>query len=377
MRGMPGGRHVAFRIFLGKRRGTVLVDFLGPRKERNVDALVYHLFLAFSGAFRPSRRLRCPTYHRQYEGTTRLCCCRDRGARRSSAAWAWMVWFHPDPGRTGRPRAATPATGHLTRRRCAPSKLRRNSSKRTSSWSRPRRGQPAKPGPQTLPLVVYAIKRRTPQPRSALVRAVSRLVSARSLLRAPHHLAADDGRHRPAPERLPVERRIAALGERLVHVVGPLSRAENRDVGRRAGASVPRSSPRILAGPVVNSSTSRASVILPGCTSSSSASAERRLQPDDAERAALELLHLFAARMRRMIGGDGVDRAGHDALHHRAARRTPSAAAASSCNCCRRAACPRRSARSGAAWPRRSPASPCALANATIATALRVEMCAT
>ena len=36
---------------------------------------------------------------------------------------------------------------------------------------------------------------------------------------------------------------------------------------------------------------------------------KRRFQADDAERAALELLHFFVAGMRGMVGGDGVDRA--------------------------------------------------------------------
>ena len=36
-----------------------------------------------------------------------------------------------------------------------------------------------------------------------------------------------------------------------------------------------------------------------------------RFKPDDAERTALELLHLFVAGMRRMIGGDRVDGAVH------------------------------------------------------------------
>ena len=36
----------------------------------------------------------------------------------------------------------------------------------------------------------------------------------------------------------------------------------------------------------------------------------------------LELLHLLAAGMRRVVGGDGVNRAGDDALDHRVRRRT-------------------------------------------------------
>ena len=51
----------------------------------------------------------------------------------------------------------------------------------------------------------------------------------------------------------------------------------------------------------------RASEILPGCTSRSSVNADGGFQADNAERAFFELLHLFAARVRRVIGGDDVD----------------------------------------------------------------------
>ena len=37
--------------------------------------------------------------------------------------------------------------------------------------------------------------------------------------------------------------------------------------------------------------------------------ADRGFQPDNAERAALEFLHLLAARVRRVIRGDGIHRA--------------------------------------------------------------------
>ena len=62
------------------------------------------------------------------------------------------------------------------------------------------------------------------------------------------------------------------------------------------GASVPRPSRITDSGPVVNSSTMRASVILPGVHQFLQRQPDRRFQPDDAERAALELLHLLAAR---------------------------------------------------------------------------------
>ena len=118
-------------------------------------------------------------------------------------------------------------------------------------------------------------------------------------------------------------------------------------------------------------------MILPGCTSCSSASAEGRLESDDAERAALELLHLLAAGMRRVIGGDGVDGAGRDAVDHRS---TSHAAAQRRLHLVvavvgRHVAVGQREVvRRGLAGDRQAAAS---ARYATIATECRVEMCAT
>src|SRR5207249_12296508 len=43
---------------------------------------------------------------------------------------------------------------------------------------------------------------------------------------------------------------------------------------------------------------------------------ERRFQTQNSERALLELLHLLAAGVRRMIGGNHVDRARDNTLNH-------------------------------------------------------------
>ena len=76
---------------------------------------------------------------------------------------------------------------------------------------------------------------------------------------------------------------------------------------------------------------------------------EGGFEADDAEGALLELLHLLAAGVGRVVGGDGIDDAGDDAVDQRGGVAARRAAAASSCSCCRRAACRNRSARSGAA----------------------------
>ena len=124
------------------------------------------------------------------------------------------------------------------------------------------------------------------------------------------------------------------------------------------GARRPRSSLRMRAGPRVNSSTSRVSEILPGVIERLQSHAQGGLQADDAERAALELLHLLAAGVRRVVGGDGVHNARRRSRPPPPPRRRASAAAASSCSCCRRAASRRPPATCDAESPRRLPAGP-------------------
>ena len=60
-----------------------------------------------------------------------------------------------------------------------------------------------------------------------------------------------------------------------------------------------------------------------------------RLEPDDAERGAVELDLLLVRVVRRMIGGDHVDGAVAEPADHRRRRRRPRAAAGSSCSWCR------------------------------------------
>jgi len=84
------------------------------------------------------------------------------------------------------------------------------------------------------------------------------------LLSPPGERAVDDGGHGAAAKCFSVERGVAAAGKRQVDVVRPTHLgAEDGDVGRAPGASVPRPRRKMDSGPVVNSSTRRASVILP------------------------------------------------------------------------------------------------------------------
>src|ERR1017187_6044317 len=120
----------------------------------------------------------------------------------------------------------------------------------------------------------------------------------------PHHLSAYHRRHRAAAEGLSVKRRIPAARMGLVHVVGPVQfRAENRHVSERAGRQ--------------GAAAQAHHGFRPGCEQFHQAVQsdftrvyqflERQrdggFQTDDAEWASLELLHLFAAGVRGVIGG--------------------------------------------------------------------------
>ena len=143
-----------------------------------------------------------------------------------------------------------------------------------------------------------------------------------------------------APRRATV---TEASGARIVRSAGPPSGA-----CRRAGrARAPD--------PDVSSSTSRGEADHAGVHQPIEAERHRGLEADDAERRAVELERLLVGVMRRVVGGDDVDRSVAQALDHRqpigllAQRRihlevrVVAAALASA---------PRRSARSDAASPR-------------------------
>src|SRR5579871_1306321 len=149
----------------------------------------------------------------------------------------------------------------------------------------------------------------------------------RSRLRVttPDHLSADDRRYRTAPESLPVVRRVAAFRERLVHVIGPFAcRGEHGHIRHRAHR-------QRTALDSQNASRTRGEQIhhpsqadLSGLHQLFEHNPYRRLEPDNAKGASLKLLHLLAARMRSVIGRDGVDRArGHARDHRRHIMRAP------------------------------------------------------
>src|ERR1039457_3962445 len=129
----------------------------------------------------------------------------------------------------------------------------------------------------------------------------------------PHHLSAHHRRHRPAPKCLSVKRRIPAARVGLVDVVSPAQfRAEDRHVSERAGRQGAAAQAHHGFRPgceqfhqAVQSDLTRVYQFL-----------ERQrdggFQTDDAEWASLELLHLFAAGVRGVIGGDGAHGAGGD-----------------------------------------------------------------
>ena len=123
----------------------------------------------------------------------------------------------------------------------------------------------------------------------------------------------------------------------------------------------------------------RVSVIGPACTSRSKTSGTRGLEADDPERRAVELDHLLVGVMRRVIGGDDVDAAVGDALEHRVAigrlaQRRVHLEVGVVADRVRRAT--RRSARSGAARPRRSRGRRASLPARTARSDCRALMCA-
>ena len=85
------------------------------------------------------------------------------------------------------------------------------------------------------------------------------------LVSIPYDPPSDDGRARAAPEFSPAERGVAAFRERLLNIIRPFGvHVEDRHIGgvRRARAFRDPVS-RMLAGPVVNNPTSRATPIRP------------------------------------------------------------------------------------------------------------------
>src|SRR2546422_1725942 len=134
----------------------------------------------------------------------------------------------------------------------------------------------------------------------------------------PHHCAADYRGYRTAMKCVTVKRRIAALREGTVHVVRPLTLGiKNRHVARRTrrertaielqytgrSAGEQRHQPR-------EADLARMHQFL-------ERQPQRGLQPDDAERALLEFLHLLTARMRRVVGRNRVHHARGNALDYR------------------------------------------------------------
>ena len=105
-------------------------------------------------------------------------------------------------------------------------------------------------------------------------------------------------------------------------------------------------------------STSSVEVDQPGQHEPGVQRGERRLEPGHAHRRQLERLLLLLARVRRVVGGDAVDRARAQRPRSAPGGRPRRAAAGSSSSWCRASARPRRSAAGGAAWPRRSPRVP-------------------
>ena len=102
----------------------------------------------------------------------------------------------------------------------------------------------------------------------------------------------------------------------MIYIVGPGALGvEERDVGGRAysrGVRGSRFSTR--SGPVVNSSTMRSQRDFSRMHQTFQSNADGGFEAEDAERALFEFLHFFAAGVRSMIGGDGVDGAADDAV---------------------------------------------------------------
>ena len=89
---------------------------------------------------------------------------------------------------------------------------------------------------------------------------------------------------------------------------------EYGDIGSGAVASVPRFSRSTRAGPVVYSSIILVSEIFAGMDKLLERQADGCFEAEDAERALLELLHLLAAGMRSVVGGERVHGAVCDAF---------------------------------------------------------------
>ena len=83
--------------------------------------------------------------------------------------------------------------------------------------------------------------------------------------------------------------------------------------------SVPPGSPSVRAGLTDSSSTSRGETDHAGVHEPIEAERHGRLESDDAERRAVELERLLVGVMRRVVGGDDVDRPVAQALDHRVA----------------------------------------------------------
>ena len=74
------------------------------------------------------------------------------------------------------------------------------------------------------------------------------------------------------------------------------------------GERVPLSIPKTRAGLIVIFSSAWLHERWPGSISFVMTSPQRGLQPDDAERGPVELLHLLFFGVRRVVGGDAIDR---------------------------------------------------------------------
>ena len=119
----------------------------------------------------------------------------------------------------------------------------------------------------------------------------------------------------PPRKAMAVKRRIAALGGRAVDVVGPGAfGVEERDVGGRADGEASAVQVEHAIGTGGEQLHHAHQRDLSGMHQALQSNADGGFKTEDAERALLELLHFFAAGVRSVIGGDGVDGAGDDAF---------------------------------------------------------------
>ena len=136
-------------------------------------------------------------------------------------------------------------------------------------------------------------------------------------LKPPYNLASNNRRYRPTFEFAAVERRVAAFRRRTAHIIRPIAvQAEDgyiRGVSRAQGPAVQgKYARRILR----EQPDQMRQIDVAGMIELLEREAERGLKPDNAEGTAFELLHLFGARVRRVIGRDGVDSAFDKPLFH-------------------------------------------------------------